>query len=174
MFTQLSTRSRGEELSPFILIIDDSVCVRKIVETTLRRAGYATAGFAEGYAALRWLASEEARIPALILLDLTMPKMDGYSVLRHLRKRPATAHTPVIILSGRSGVVDRLKGRLAGACVYLTKPFQQQTIIEVVREQLGRADSALLTVAGGTTHPQRPTAPARAAVRPITLHRWED
>src|SRR5579863_2848126 len=98
-------------MSPFILIIDDSICVRKILETTLRRAGYATMGFADGYTALRWLASEEARPPALIILDLLMPKMDGYTVLRHLRKRAATASTPVIILSGRSGVMDRLKGR---------------------------------------------------------------
>ncbi|MGB8346687.1 MAG: response regulator, partial [Ktedonobacteraceae bacterium] len=76
-------------MTQLILIIDDSVCVRKIVETTLRRAGYATNSFADGYEALRWLASEEARLPALIILDLIMPKMDGYTVLRHLRKRAA-------------------------------------------------------------------------------------
>ena len=159
---------------PLILIIDDSVCVRKTVEIALRREGYATAGIAEGYDALRWLASEEARIPALIILDLTMPKMDGYTVLRHLRKRPATAQTPVVILSGRTGMVDRLKGRVAGACVYLTKPFHQQTILEVVRAQLTSPAAAPLAVASGTVHPTLPTAAHRAAVRPITLHRWED
>jgi len=161
-------------MTQLILIIDDSVCVRKIVETTLRRAGYATNSFADGYEALRWLASEEARLPALIILDLIMPKMDGYTVLRHLRKRAATAQTPVIILSGRTGVVDRLKGRLAGAGVYLPKPFHQQTILEVVREQLGQAGAVPIAIASGTVHPRLSTPPMRAAVRPITLHRWEE
>jgi len=160
-------------MTPLILIIDDSVCVRKILETTLRRANYATMGFADGYTALRWLASEEAGIPALILLDLTMPKMDGYSVLRHLRKRPATARTPIVMLSGRSGLVDRLKGRLAGACVYLTKPFRQQTILEVVRAQLDQTNNGDGNCGSGTTGLRPTVALPRAAVRPITLRRME-
>jgi len=120
-----------------ILIIDDSICVRRILEIALRKAGYDTQGFADGYTALRWLASEEASLPALIILDLVMPKMDGYSVLRHLRKRPATASTPVIMLSGRTGIVDQLKGRIAGASVYLTKPFRSQTVLAAMHDLLG-------------------------------------
>ncbi|MGB8346281.1 MAG: response regulator [Ktedonobacteraceae bacterium] len=129
-------------MAAFILIIDDSICARRILEIALRKAGYETQGFAGGYEALRWLASEEARLPALIILDLVMPKMDGYSVLRHLRKRPATAQTPVIMLSGRSGVVDRLKGRLAGASVYLTKPFQSRTVLAAMHKLLDDDDDA--------------------------------
>lgn len=124
-------------LTPFILIIDDSVCTRTILEKTLRREGYATLGFADGIAALRWLASKEAQVPALIFLDLTMPKMNGYTTLLHLRKRTATAHTPVIILSGRGGLIDRLKGYIAGANDYLTKPFKTQTILAAVHHLLG-------------------------------------
>ncbi|MGB8346507.1 MAG: response regulator [Ktedonobacteraceae bacterium] len=156
-----------------ILIIDDSVCVRRILEVTLRKAGYDTKSFPDGYDALRWLASEEARLPALIILDLIMPKMDGYSVLRHLRKRPATARTPIVMLSGRSGLVDRLKGRLAGACVYLTKPFRQQTILEVVRAQLDQTNNGDGNCGSGTTGLRPTVAPPRAAVRPITLRRME-
>jgi len=129
-------------LTSFILIIDDSICARRILEIALRKAGYETKGCADGYEALRWLASEEARLPALIILDLIMPKMDGYSVLRHLRKRPATARTPVIMLSGCGGVVDQLKGRLAGASVYLTKPFRSQTVLAAIHEQLDDATPA--------------------------------
>jgi twitching motility two-component system response regulator PilG len=156
-----------------ILIIDDSVCVRTILNTTLRRVGYLTMSFAEGYDALRWLASEKTCLPALIILDLTLPKMDGYTVLRHLRKRAATAHTPVVILSGRAGVLDRLKGRLAGANAYLTKPFHQQAIIEVVRAQLAQPDAIPGEQATETTRPKLSTTPTRAAVHPITLRRWE-
>lgn len=158
---------------PLILIIDDSVCVRKIVETTLRREGYATMGFADGITALRWLASKEARIPALIILDVTMPKMDGYTVLRTLRKRAATARTPVVMLSRHSGVLDRLKGRLAGACVYLTKPFRQQTIVETVRTQLASSATVLVAISSGAARPIRPPIASRAAVRPILLQRME-
>lgn len=156
-------------MTPFILVIDDSVCVRKNVEITLRREGYATLGFADGIAALRWLASEEAQVPALIFLDLTLPKMDGYTVLLHLKKRAATAHIPVVILSNRTGLIDRLKGRLAGACVYLTKPFRQQTIMEIVRAQLASSVTVPVAIASGTVRPIRlPVAP-HPAVRPITL-----
>jgi len=156
-----------------ILIIDDSVCVRKIVETTLRREGYATMGFADGESALRWLASEQERIPSLIILDVTLPKMDGYTVLSCLRKRAATAQTPVVMLSRHSGLLDRLKGRLAGACVYLTKPFRQQTILEVVRAQM--AQPVVAPVASGTMRLTRSLAstPARPSVRPILLQRME-
>lgn len=160
-------------MDTFILIIDDSVCVRKIVETTLRREGYATMGFADGITALRWLASKEARIPALIILDVTMPKMDGYTVLRTLRKRAATARTPVVMLSRHSGVLDRLKGRLAGACVYLTKPFRQQTILEAVREQLAPSVVVPVAFVNGTVPPSRITKSSRAVVRPVSLQRME-
>jgi twitching motility two-component system response regulator PilG len=156
-------------MNTFILVIDDSVCVRKIVETTLRREGYATMGFADGIAALRWLASEEARIPALIILDVTMPKMDGYTVLRALRKQAATVRTPVVMLSRHSGLLDRLKGRLAGANAYLTKPFHQQTILEVVRAQLAYS----VAIASSRVNPTRATVAHRTAVRPITLLRVE-
>lgn len=164
----------GEQtVHPLILIIDDSICVRKIVEITLRREGYATMGFADGITALRWLASKEARIPALIILDVTMPKMDGYTVLRSLRKHAATARTPVVMLSRHSGVLDRLKGRLAGACVYLTKPFRQQTILEVVRAQLASHVTIPTAFADGVIRPARSVAAYRASVRPITLLRME-
>ena len=163
------------DMDTFILIIDDSVCVRKIVETTLRREGYATIDFADGESALRWLASEKARIPSLIILDVTMPRMDGYTVLRALRKRAATARTPVVMLSRHSGLLDRLKGRLVGACVYLTKPFHQQTILDVVRAQLVPPAAAPVAIASGTVRPTRPgiSTPVRPAVRPITLQRME-
>jgi twitching motility two-component system response regulator PilG len=160
-------------MDTFILIIDDSVCVRKIVETTLRREGYATMGFADGITALHWLASEKARIPALIILDVTMPKMDGYTVLRALRKRAATARTPVVMLSRHGGLLDRLKGRLAGANAYLTKPFHQQTILEVVREQLTTSVMIPVVIANGTVPPSRITTASRVAVHPVTLQRME-
>jgi twitching motility two-component system response regulator PilG len=126
------------EDTPLILVIDDSITVRKIVETTLRRAGFAVLSFPDGVVALRWLASPEAAIPALILLDIGLPKLDGYEVARVLRGRAELARTPIIMLSSRDGVLDRLKSRLAGAQTHLTKPFRTEQLIELARSLLGR------------------------------------
>ena len=125
-------------MNQFIVGVDDSVTVRKILKTTLRRAGYEYVyTFPDGVEFLRWLATPQAQIPALVLVDLNMPKMDGYDLIRRLKARPAFAHTVFIILSGRSGIVDKLKGRLCGAQVYLTKPFKIQDIEALVEAHLG-------------------------------------
>jgi twitching motility two-component system response regulator PilG len=118
---------------PFILIIDDSITVRKIVETTLRREGFEVKGFGDGVEALRWLASPEARLPGMIFLDIHLPKMDGYAVARALKARPRFEATVMVMLTRRDGVIDRILARLAGARYYLTKPFQTQHIVALVK-----------------------------------------
>jgi twitching motility two-component system response regulator PilG len=119
--------------SPFIWIIDDSPTVRKIVETCLRREGFAVKSFGDGVEALRWLASPEAYIPGVIFLDIGLPKMDGYAVARALKAQPRFEETVIVMLSRRDGVIDRLKSRLAGASHYLSKPFQTQQIVTLVK-----------------------------------------
>lgn len=120
----------------FIMVIDDSTTVRKIIETCLGREGYLVQGFPDGVEAMRWLTSPEAQIPDLILLDIGLPKMDGYEVARRLKARPQFAHTVIVMLSRRDGVIDRLKGRLAGAKDYIPKPFKTQEIIAVIDSHL--------------------------------------
>ena len=117
-----------KSMEPYILIIDDSPTIRAILEMTANRESYAARSFSDGYMALRWLASPDGRIPTLIFLDLTMPRMDGFTVLRHLKSKPALAVVPVIVLTSREGRIDQLKARLAGADEYLTKPFTQEQI----------------------------------------------
>jgi twitching motility two-component system response regulator PilG len=121
---------------PFILIIDDSITVRKILEVTVKREGYAGLSFPDGYEALRWLISPEGRVPALIFLDLTMPRMDGFTTLRRLKSKPALAAVPVIVLTNREGTLNHLKARLAGACEYRSKPFKQEDIVAILRQYL--------------------------------------
>jgi twitching motility two-component system response regulator PilG len=77
--------------------------------------------------------------PALVIVDLMMPKMDGYDLIRRLKVKPAFARTTFVILSGRAGVLDKLKGRLCGAHTYLTKPFKTQNIEDLVEAHLGPA-----------------------------------
>ncbi len=119
-----------------VMVIDDSLTIRKILDICLRRAGYQVQCFADGVEAFRWLSMSETMIPALVLVDLNLPKMDGYEIIRLLKAKPAFAQTIFVILSQRAGILDRLKGRLAGAHAYLTKPFKTDQIIAVIRTSL--------------------------------------
>jgi twitching motility two-component system response regulator PilG len=124
-------------MSKLIMVIDDSTTVRKIVETCLGREGFAVVGFSDGVEAMRWLSQPNARIPDLVILDIGLPKMDGYEVARRLKSKPQFNSTVIIMLSRRDGMIDRLKGRLAGAKDYIAKPFKTQDIISVIESYLG-------------------------------------
>jgi twitching motility two-component system response regulator PilG len=124
-------------MSKLIMIIDDSATVRKIVETCLRREGFDVLGFPDGVEAMRWLTEPGAVVPDLVVLDIGLPKMDGYEVARRLKTKAQFSNTVIIMLSRRDGMIDKLKGRLAGAKDYLTKPFKTQEIISVVESHLG-------------------------------------
>ena len=119
------------------MVIDDSLTIRKLLDICLRRAGYQVQCFQDGVEAFRWLSLPERITPALVLVDLNLPKMDGYEIIRLLKANAAFAQTIFVILSQRDGVLDRLKGRLAGAHAYLTKPFRTQALVEAVQMQLG-------------------------------------
>jgi len=121
----------------FIMVIDDSATVRKIVETCLRREGFDVLGFPDGIEAMRWLTEQNASVPDLVILDIGLPKMDGYEVARRLKTKPQFENTIIVMLSRRDGMFDRIKGRLAGAKDYLTKPFKTQEIISVIESHLG-------------------------------------
>lgn len=123
-------------MAQLVMVIDDSAVIRKIVEIALNRAGYEVKSFSEGREAWRWLNSTEARIPELVVVDLILPKMDGYQIIRLLKAHPAFAHTIFVILSKRDGTLDRLKGRLAGAHIYLTKPFKTDQLVTMARAAL--------------------------------------
>ena len=124
-------------MGKFIMVIDDSPTVRKIIETCLRREDFDVRSFTDGVEAMRWITNDsEARVPDLVLLDIGLPKMDGYEVARRLKSKPLFNNTIIVMLSRRDGVIDRLKGRLAGAKDYITKPFKTQELVAIIQEQL--------------------------------------
>lgn len=129
-------------MSKLIMIIDDSNTVRKIVETCVGREGFDFIGFTDGIEAMRWLSTPQSRLPDLLLLDIGLPKMDGYAVANRLKSKPQFSHTVIVMLSRRDGVIDRIKGRLAGAKGYITKPFKAQDIISVIETYLGSPASS--------------------------------
>jgi|SRR5579864_6284640 len=116
-----------------VVIIDDSPVIRRIVETTMRRAGVACTSYENGVEAIQALKHNQEELPDLIFLDIGLPKIDGYDVLRLLKTNPRFDRTPVFILSARDGVLDRIKSHLAGARGYIIKPFKIQELMYAVR-----------------------------------------
>jgi twitching motility two-component system response regulator PilG len=121
----------------FVMVIDDSVTIRKILEVCLHREGYEVKSFQDGVEALHWCGTPEARIPALVLVDVGLPKLDGYDVIRRLKAKLALGQAVFVIVSRRHGILDRLKGQLVGAHAYLTKPFKTSELIAVIQAHLG-------------------------------------
>jgi twitching motility two-component system response regulator PilG len=124
-----------------IVVVDDSLTVRKIMEACLGRAGFEVQTFEDGVAFFHWLLSPQGRVPDLLFLDLMLPKIDGYDIARQFKANPRFHQTILLFLSQRDGVLDRLKGRLVGARGYLTKPFRIEDILTVVLSALGLTQS---------------------------------
>jgi twitching motility two-component system response regulator PilG len=147
-----------ERVRQSLMVIDDALVVRTILDICLHRAGYEVTCFEDGLQALSWLNTAGAHIPDLIFVDLGLPRLDGYEIIRLLKVKPQLKDTVLVILSGRDGLLDRIKGRLVGAHAYLTKPFRTQTIVEVVQMYLGGAD-VCRTIE--PLHPNRLAVPVR-------------
>jgi DNA-binding response OmpR family regulator len=86
---------------------------------------------------MHWLTRPDAEVPDLVLLDVGLPELDGFEVARRLKTRPQLAHTVFVMLSRRDGVLDKMKGRLAGAQDYITKPFKTENLVCLVQSRLG-------------------------------------
>jgi len=80
---------------------------------------------------------ESAAEPDLVVLDVAMPGMDGYTLCRAIRKNAAMARTPVVMLSARDDGADQARGRLAGVDAYVSKPFEPAALVRVVRKFCG-------------------------------------
>lgn len=113
-----------------ILIVDDSVTALELLAVILGEAGYHVRSAASGEMALR---SVQARQPALILLDIEMPGMDGFEVCRRLKEDALTRDIPVIFLSVHADTVSKLKGLELGAVDYMSKPFENREVLARVR-----------------------------------------
>lgn len=118
-----------------IWIIDNSHTVRTILRIALRRAGFQALCFEDGISALRQLRSSGV-LPDLILLDSNLAGWDGYSLALYLRRVPALSGITIVMLSTSDGVLDRIKGRLAGANAYLTKPFLMREVVQTICQLL--------------------------------------
>jgi twitching motility two-component system response regulator PilG len=115
-----------------VLVVDDSRTIRKLVAMTMTGAGFTVVEAEDGSAALDRI--RDIGAPTLILLDIAMPGIDGYEVCRLVRRNPDTQKVPVIMLTGKDGFFDKIRGRLAGTNAYLAKPLKPDTLLEAVRK----------------------------------------
>jgi DNA-binding response OmpR family regulator len=130
--------------TPPILVVDDDEKIVRLVRTYLERDGFDVVTAADGRAAL---AAIERHQPALVVLDLMLPELDGRAVIRALRRDEAAlgaglSGTPVLILSARGSVGDRIAGLEDGADDYLPKPFSPAELVLRVKTILRRAAAA--------------------------------
>ncbi|ERR1700737_1420676 len=120
-------------MEPTVLVVDDSPTVRKIVQMTLQREHIKVITAADGLSALTSVADA---MPAVILLDIQLPRMDGYQICQIIRKNLQFRQIPIIMLSGKDGLFDKMRGRLAGSTEYLTKPFDSVELVQTVKKHL--------------------------------------
>jgi len=116
-----------------ILVIDDSATVRKLIAGKLERSGHDVFCFNDGNEAMDRL---QTLVPDLILLDITMPGMNGYEVCELIRNGDSTKDVPVVMISGKDGYYDEARGRTAGTSGFITKPFGPETLMKTVETYL--------------------------------------
>ena len=119
-----------------ILVVDDSATVRKLIAGKLEKCGHQVFCAADGVEAIEQL---DKMMPDLVLLDITMPRMDGYQVCKVIRGKDSTKDVPVVMISGKDGFFDKVRGRMAGTTGYITKPFGPETLMKAVETYLSGA-----------------------------------
>ena len=140
-----------------ILVVDDDAKIVRLVRTYLEREGYAVVTAADGPAALDAI---ETHQPALVVLDLMLPELDGRAVIRAVRRDEAAGATPILVLSARGTTIDRIAGLEDGADDYLPKPFSPAELVVRVKAILRRtvpaaseSASPAVALAGGPGGP---------------------
>jgi DNA-binding response OmpR family regulator len=121
-----------------ILVVDDEPEAVDLVEFNLKQAGFDVVTAADGEEALK---KAKAHLPALVVLDLMLPEIDGLEVCKLLRRDPATAKMPVLMLTAKAAEIDRVLGLELGADDYVTKPFSPRELVLRIKKILERGQA---------------------------------
>ncbi|HYF20043.1 MAG TPA: response regulator, partial [Ramlibacter sp.] len=121
-------------LIPLVLVVDDSITVRRVTQRLLQREGYRVALAADGLQALERLAEER---PAVVLSDIEMPRMDGFDLARNVRNDPRWADLPIVMITSRIAEKHREHARELGVNHYLGKPYSEEELLSLVRHYSG-------------------------------------
>nr|WP_309594229.1 Hpt domain-containing protein [Moraxella osloensis] len=126
---QKANKSVKQAHKPVVLIVDDSVTVRKVTSRLLERNGYEAQVATDGIDALEKL---QEMLPEVIVLDIEMPRMDGFEVANHIRHNPRLQHIPIIMITSRTGEKHRERAFGIGVNEYMGKPFQEQMLLDTL------------------------------------------
>src|ERR687894_842214 len=118
-----------------LLVVDDDASLLLAVSETLRAEGYEVVTARRGADALVRVAES---VPDLVISDIRMPGMDGYALVRSLRSAPRTRLVPIVFLTAKDETADRVAGFRTGVDAYLTKPFESEELLAVVKSILDR------------------------------------
>lgn len=119
------------------MVVDDSKTTRTSVAAMLEAESYRVVSAKDGFSALA-LAREH--LPDIVLLDIMLPRLDGYQVCAILKSKPETASIPVVLMSSRDGVFDRARGDFAGCQMYVTKPFTRDSLLQTIKALVHESD----------------------------------
>jgi DNA-binding response OmpR family regulator len=166
MFAAMSPQLAAPSVVPNrpILVVDDDAKIVRLVRTYLEREGYSVVTAADGPAALDAIERFE---PALVVLDLMLPELDGRAVIRAVRRDEEAGATPIIVLSARGSTVDRIAGLEDGADDYLPKPFSPAELVVRVKAILRRAATK---ASEAEATPTGPPSAIRPSGEKITLN----
>ncbi|HBF06838.1 MAG TPA: hypothetical protein DDW29_01215 [Gammaproteobacteria bacterium] len=126
-------QSTDASTNPMIMVVDDSVTVRKVTSRLLERHGMDVLTAKDGIDAVTQLRDKK---PDLILLDIEMPRMDGFEVASHIRHDPRLLDTPIIMISSRTGEKHRQRAEALGVNAFLGKPYQEVDLIDHINDYL--------------------------------------
>jgi twitching motility two-component system response regulator PilG len=126
---------------PRVVCIEDDVAIGKTVEYTLNQQGYEAVAINNPLQALSLVFQLK---PDLILCDLAMPELDGYEICAMLRKSTAFRQTPIVMLTGKDGFIDRVRARMVGATDYLTKPFGESELLMLLEKYIGPGEKEVI------------------------------
>jgi twitching motility two-component system response regulator PilG len=122
-----------------VMVIDDSKTIRRTAETLLKKEGCEVLTAVDGFEALAKISDQK---PAIIFVDIMMPRLDGYQTCALIKNNPQFRSTPVIMLSSKDGLFDKARGRIVGAEQYLTKPFTRDELLGAIHSHVGSAHTA--------------------------------
>jgi DNA-binding response OmpR family regulator len=115
---------------PKVMVVDDSFSELKVIESMLRHAGFEVLTYSDGEGLEDKVAAER---PDVLLLDIVMPKRNGYEILRGVKRDERTKHTPVVLVTQKNQPSDERWGRRQGADDYVGKPFAERDLVNTVR-----------------------------------------
>ncbi len=116
-----------------VLVVEDSVTQREMITDLLKGSGLSVSIATDGVEALEHI---EGHRPDLVVLDIVMPRMNGYEVCRRIKADPKTQHVPVVMCSSKGEEFDRYWGMKQGADAYIAKPFQPTELVGTVKQLL--------------------------------------